>query len=374
MSANRTFSQIEALHHVGELDLALDLADKTLAKSSRLGSAAGDLFAARASIYTELGRTADAIADSEMAFENGTTQIELLRTVGFCHLAKARSQVKSDSSSAKEDFEQAIAFLSMYLFLERTRECYLARAEAFRELGMLEREDEDQKRAGQTSAGFQGQRYKKCEAHDSVLSIRRESFAFVSHSNEHIAIAGRIDQSCFPNKETGLPHMGFPAGGYSYFIQCPVCHVGYETKYSEKQRELWSAYYRDNTGQGNAAYFAEWLEGYVEAETDNTLRVPVDLYCGQDDLRANAPGCLLNNDRPGSDGNFYSIGRNEKRKNLWDLFQCVPKRVSGPGFTVLMLAAGLTVDELYSKLESVDILIQGHEAIALGLPFHQDNY
>lgn len=101
---------------------------------------------------------------------------------------------------------------------------------------------------------------------------------------------------------------------------------------------------------------------------------PLHIDCAQDALRGKAPGYVLNDNNPGSDGNYYSIERSADGKNLWDLFQCIPEHFFAAGFTVLPIAIGVSVEELYRRLESVDIFILGHEAIALGLPFHGDNY
>ncbi len=118
----------------------------------------------------------------------------------------------------------------------------------------------------------------------------------------------------------------------------------------------------------------EFLLGIPCDETDSSPRWPLFLDCAHDSLRGNAPGCLLNNNEPGSDGNYYSIARNAERQALWDLFQCIPQYFFAPGFAVSPVGVGLTVEELYSRIEFVNIFIQGHEAIALGLPFHRDNY
>lgn len=234
--------------------------------------------------------------------------------------------------------------------------------------------------------------------HDSVLSIRREHDLPILGAPDvrYWAISRLIDDSISPNKispnkeislpepeaEKSFPNMGisvdpklfvrlFVRGEYRFFATCSVCRLIYNTKFAEKEREMWSAWYR-RTSEPMASTdgHLEWLEKYGEDLSDSAGDLEADLYCGKDDLRRKSPGYLLNSDQPASDGNYYSIDRS---KNLWDLFQCVPKNVSAPGFTVVTLATGLTVDELYQKLESVNVFVEGHEAIALGLPFHGEN-
>lgn len=373
------FSRIKALQNAGDLDLALEIADKSLEMCRRRTPySCGDLLAARAGVYAALGRTADAIADCEMAFDVGTSQIDALSTTGFCHLTLAGSQCEINPSSRKDNFEQAITFFTRYMFFERTRDCLLARAEAFRKTGLIERASEDQRLAEQMPARFRGQQHKKCLKHDSVLSIHRESReqGFTSPDVTSSAISRLIDDSIYPNKETLLPNMApsgepsfFAAGEYRFFATCPVCRVVYDIKFAEKEREMWSAWYRNTSEPMASTGFREWLVEYVEAHSENAGDSEADLYCGKDDLRRKSPGFLLNSDQPASDGNYYSINRS---RALWDLFQCIPKHGSTSGFAIVTLATGLTVDELYQKLESVDVFVEGHEAIALGLPIHSD--
>ena len=119
-------------------------------------------------------------------------------------------------------------------------------------------------------------------------------------------------------------------------------------------------------------YEEDYLLG-IPADTTSLQSWPIFLECAHENLRGNAPGCLLNSDEPGSDGNYYSIERNADKPQRWDLFKCVPEYFFAAGFKVSPVAVGITVEELYDKIESVGIFIQGHEAIALGLPFHGDN-
>lgn len=97
------------------------------------------------------------------------------------------------------------------------------------------------------------------------------------------------------------------------------------------------------------------------------------LNCAFEDLRGLLPGYCLNDCEPGTDNAIYSISREDQ--GLWSLYKCSEEIFfSRRRFEVSRVGEGLTVEELYKRLDEVDISIRSPEAIPLGLPFHNGNY
>lgn len=129
----------------------------------------------------------------------------------------------------------------------------------------------------------------------------------------------------------------------------------------------------DVTDEGSD-FFLGMVEYDARSDGDEIERWLQEIDCPHDELRGKAPGVLLNDSSPGTDGNYYSIDRSEGGGDKFDLWKSVPRHFFAPGFDVYEIGVAITVEKLYKRIESVGIYIQGHEAIVLGLPFHGDNF
>jgi len=125
---------------------------------------------------------------------------------------------------------------------------------------------------------------------------------------------------------------------------------------------------------GESDYLVGLVEIPIQLVDEEEIQWEGEIDCSHNELRGVAPGFLLNNGESGSDGNFYTILRSTDGTYSWDLWRMVPKHMFAPGFDVYKIGEAISVETLYVQLESVDIFVQGHEAIALGLPFHGGNY
>lgn len=90
-------------------------------------------------------------------------------------------------------------------------------------------------------------------------------------------------------------------------------------------------------------------------------------------LRGQAPGYILNDAQPVSDGNIYSLCRNEGDDRCWDLFQCSLTEDSNKVkvkriFEAVELKEVETI--IYPYIELLGIHVEDHTVVALGLPTH----